>query len=191
MSHFLYLSRWIKNNQSRILTATFNVCTIYIKRILEQDWHRVHPFTWVLSKKVRQQSRAGPGEHVFEAHAVWDVLAEALSDVLLKEISAGVSLAIRHQQQHPHESNVDCNKHISPFRWNHRFQPEGLPLVQNAHTDILLLTQKLPQKGKSFIFQDLVLSHFLNICWSWRLIQSAALSGHLWILVSACRELFF
>lgn len=83
------------------------------------NWHILSaPFTWVLSKKVLQQSRAGPGEHVSKAHAVWNVLAEALSDVLLKEISIGVSLAVCHQQQHPHKTNVDCNKHIRAFKWN-------------------------------------------------------------------------
>lgn len=69
--------------------------------------------TWVRSKKVPQQSCVGPGEDISEAHAVWDVPAEALTDVLLKEISIRVSLAVRHQQQHPHESDVNYNKQES------------------------------------------------------------------------------
>lgn len=54
---------------------------------------------------------------------------------------------------------------------------------------MLLLTQKLPQKGKGFLFEDLVLSHSLNVCWSRRLIQTVALSDRQWILAFTCREI--
>ena len=65
--------------------------------------------TWVLSKQVAQQSRVCPVEHVLNAHTVWDPSTEALSNVAAQEVSVGVPLAVRHQEQHPHESHVGCN----------------------------------------------------------------------------------
>lgn len=75
------------------------------------------PLTWVLSKKIPEQNFVGPGEDISEAHGVWDVPAEALSDVLLKEISIRVSLAVRQQQQHPHESDVNCKEQTMHWTW--------------------------------------------------------------------------
>lgn len=64
--------------------------------------------TWVLSKKVAQQSCVCPVEYILNTHTVWDLSTEALSDVLGQKVSVRVPLTIRHQEQHPHKSHVGC-----------------------------------------------------------------------------------
>lgn len=69
----------------------------------------------MLSKQVAQQSCVCPGKHILNTHTIWDVSAEALSDVLCQKVSVGVPLTVRHQEQHPHKSHVDCiiNKYLT------------------------------------------------------------------------------
>lgn len=62
-----------------------------------------------------EQCRVGPGEHIVGTHAGCGVAAEARADVLVQEESVGISLAIGHQQQHPHETNVRCERHQQAF----------------------------------------------------------------------------
>lgn len=69
----------------------------------------------MLSKQVAQQSCVCPDKHILNTHTIWDVSAEALSDVSGQKVSVGVPLTIRHQEQHPHKSHVDCmiNKYLT------------------------------------------------------------------------------
>lgn len=86
-------------------TCTTVVIVIKIKEVL----------TWVISEQVAQQSCVCPVEHVLNTHTVRDPFAEALPNVLGQEVSVGVPLAVRHQEQHPHESHIGCitNKHLT------------------------------------------------------------------------------
>lgn len=75
-------------------------------RIIFEGMFFWNNLTWVFPKQVAQQGGVGPVEHILNAHAVRDVFAEALSDVLGQKESVGVPLTICHQKQHPHKARI-------------------------------------------------------------------------------------
>lgn len=121
----------------------------------------------MLSKQVAQQSCVRPVEHILNTHTVWDPFAEALSNVLGQKVSVGISLTIRHQQQHPHKSHVGfITKQISQISISNRIT--SLPMLYQSGSP----TKNLPYEGEDLLFFNHVVPYPLDVSGRWRLIET-------------------
>ena len=124
--------------------------------------------TSVLPKEIAQQGRVCPVEHILNAHAVWDVFAEALSYVLGQKESVGVPLTICHQKQHPHKACVCWT--TSRFLEAHIIT--AVCFVVKYQTGFP--TQDFPYESEHFLLFNHVVSHLLDV------------SGGRWLIKAAC-----